>query len=48
MPEQHYLEVSGLSKLFGSGEHAVPALGNVSISLAAGRFLSLLGPSGCG
>lgn len=48
MPEQHYLEVSGLSKRFGSGEHAVTAIGDVSFTLAEGRFLSILGPSGCG
>lgn len=48
MPEAHYLEVSGLSKLFGSGEHAVTAIENVSFTLAEGRFLSILGPSGCG
>lgn len=48
MPEAHYLEVSGLSKLFGSGDHAVTAIENISFSLEEGRFLSILGPSGCG
>ena len=48
MPDQHYLEVSGLSKRFGSGENAVSAMEDVSFTLAKGRFLSILGPSGCG
>lgn len=48
MPEQHYLEVSGLSKRFGSGTGAVTAIKDVSFTLEEGRFLSILGPSGCG
>ena len=48
MPEQRYLEVSGLSKRFGSGSAAVTAIQDVSFSLARGQFLSVLGPSGCG
>ena len=48
MPEKQYLEVSGLTKHFGSGEGAVTAIRDVSFTLAEGRFLSILGPSGCG
>lgn len=48
MPEAHYLEVSGLSKLFGSGENAITAIEDVSFTLEEGQFLSILGPSGCG
>lgn len=48
MPEQPYLQVKGLSKAFGSSEHAVTALDNVSFTLARGQFLAVLGPSGCG
>lgn len=48
MPDLHYLEVSGLSKRFGSGSNAVAAIDNVSFTLGEGRFLSILGPSGCG
>ena len=43
MPEAHYLEVSGLSKRFGSGEHTVTAIEDVSFALEKGRFLSILG-----
>ena len=48
MPDRPYLEVSGLSKRFGSGNNVVAAIENVSFTLEEGRFLSILGPSGCG
>lgn len=48
MPDQAYLKVEGITKRFGAGPDAVAALGNVSFTLAKGRFLSILGPSGCG
>ena len=48
MPDQSYLMVDGVSKLFGNPGHAVAALDHVSFTLEKGRFLSILGPSGCG
>ena len=48
MPDQSYLVVDGVSKLFGTPGHAVAALDHVSFTLEKGRFLSILGPSGCG
>ena len=48
MPNEAYLEISDVSKLFGTGDHAVAALDHVSFSLRKGHFLSILGPSGCG
>lgn len=48
MPDQPYLQVTGVTKQFGSGTDAVTAIENVSFSLQKGRFLSILGPSGCG
>ena len=42
------LEVQGLSKTFGAGEHAVHALREVSVSVQAGELAALLGPSGSG
>ena len=40
----HNLEVRNLVKWFGDDR----AVDNLSISLAEGKFLTLLGPSGCG
>ena len=48
MPDQAYLKVEGISKRFGTGENAVAALDEVSFTLDKGKFLSILGPSGCG
>ncbi|WP_369374867.1 ABC transporter ATP-binding protein [Promicromonospora sp. Populi] len=42
------LHIAGLSKTFGSGRKAVPALDDVTLHTDQGSFLSLLGPSGCG
>lgn len=42
------IEAIGLSKSFGTGERAVPALGPLDLSIAEGEFVSLVGPSGCG
>ncbi|MEU4455638.1 ATP-binding cassette domain-containing protein, partial [Nocardioides sp. NPDC023903] len=40
------VELSELGKTFAAG--AVTALSDVSLSVAAGEFVSLIGPSGCG
>jgi NitT/TauT family transport system ATP-binding protein len=42
------IEIRGLSKSFSRDGTVVPALIDVSVSIAAGEFLSILGPSGCG
>jgi len=43
------LEVRELTKRYGGkGDHAAPAVDDVSFSVAAGEFFTLLGPSGCG
>jgi len=39
------IEVAGLSHVYGG---TVPALEDISMSLAAGRFTVIVGPSGCG
>lgn len=41
------IEVEHLSKVF-PGDAAVAALEDVSLTVAAGEFVSLIGPSGCG
>jgi spermidine/putrescine transport system ATP-binding protein len=42
------LNILGLTKRFGSGDAAVTALHEVSLSIGEGEFFTLLGPSGCG
>jgi putative ABC transport system ATP-binding protein len=42
------LAVTGLSKVFGSGETSVVALDEVSFDVQAGELVALLGPSGSG
>ena len=42
------IEAIGLTKSFGTGEGAVPALGPLDLAIAEGEFVSLVGPSGCG
>jgi len=42
------IEVRGVSKTFGRGAGTTQALNEVSMSVAAGEFVSIIGPSGCG
>ena len=42
------IELAGVSKTFGKGSSAVQALDGVSLSVAPGEFVCLIGASGCG
>lgn len=42
------LEVTNLSKTYGTGETQVKALDNVSLSVESGEFVAVIGPSGSG
>lgn len=42
------IRLSGIGKTFGEGEAAVQAIGNATLDMPRGDFVSLLGPSGCG
>ena len=40
----HAIQLVGLRKTFGSGEHEVAAVDSVDLTIANGEFFSLLGP----
>ena len=42
------IQLVGLHKAFGTGDHQVVAVESVDLSIEAGEFFSLLGPSGSG
>ena len=42
------IQLVGLRKSFGAGEHEVVAVDSVDLSIGEGEFFSLLGPSGSG
>ena len=42
------IELRGVGKTYESRSGSVPAVGSVSLSIAAGEFVSIVGPSGCG
>src|ERR1700674_3796851 len=43
-----HARLSGVSKVFDSGNGRVHALGPLDLDLAAGEFVTIVGPSGCG
>jgi len=47
MTEQ-LIEISDLTKVYGSGEIAVHALRGVNVSIEKGEFIAIMGPSGSG
>ncbi|WP_163167953.1 ABC transporter ATP-binding protein [Arthrobacter sp. Alg241-R88] len=45
---QQVLELAGVSKTFGEGATAVAALRDVDLTISAGEFVAVMGPSGSG
>jgi putative ABC transport system ATP-binding protein len=42
------IEIKNISKIYNSGEERVTALGEVSLNIERGEFISVMGPSGSG
>ena len=42
------IELFGVTKTFGDGPSATPALGPLDLAIETGSFVSVVGPSGCG
>jgi sulfonate transport system ATP-binding protein len=47
-PDDAFVTLQGVTKLFGSGPRSFSALQDVSLEVARGEFLCILGTSGCG
>ncbi len=48
MSEKPVLQMYGVSRIYGQGEHLVRALDNVDLQLERGEFVAVAGPSGSG
>ena len=42
------IELRGVTKVYGSGQAAMPALSGIDLRITAGEFVAVMGPSGCG
>ena len=47
-PPESIVEIENLCKSYRRGDQVIPVLENISLSVPAGQFLALMGPSGSG
>jgi len=47
-PDDSFVTLDGVTKVFGKAKHSVIALENVSLEVGKGEFVCILGASGCG
>ena len=48
MPEEPYIRLAGIDKIYRSKRGDVTALQNINLDIHKSEFVSILGPSGCG
>jgi len=48
MTQSNAIELTGISKIYGSGDNAVAAVASADLAIRQNEFFTLLGPSGCG
>jgi spermidine/putrescine transport system ATP-binding protein len=48
MTTNNAIEIRGVSKFYGYGEHRVAAVSGANLAIRQNEFFTLLGPSGCG
>lgn len=46
--EQHFIELKGVTKIYGEGHASIHALGGIDICIEEGEFVAIMGPSGSG
>jgi putative ABC transport system ATP-binding protein len=47
-PASPLIELAGVTKVYGMGQAAMPALRGIDMRIGAGEFVAVMGPSGCG